>query len=51
LITCHCHCPQQASLEDVHAAIAQLEARALERIHGARRVIIHAEPRQGQSAH
>ena len=51
LITCHCHCPQQASLEDVHAAIAQLEARALERIPGARRVIIHAEPRQGESAH
>jgi cation diffusion facilitator family transporter len=51
LITCHCHCPPEASLENVHAAIAQLEARALDRIPGARRVIIHAEPRNLAALH
>lgn len=51
LITCHCHCPPEASLEDVHAAIAQLETRALDRIPGARRVIIHAEPSHLAGAH
>lgn len=51
LITCHCHCPPEASLEDIHAAIAQLEARSLERIPGARRVIIHAEPRDAAGVH
>jgi divalent metal cation (Fe/Co/Zn/Cd) transporter len=51
LITCHCHCPPEASLEEIHAAIAQLEARSLERIPGARRVIIHAEPRHAAGFH
>lgn len=44
LVNLHCHFRAETPVEDVHAAVDRLEARLLDRLSGATRVVIHAEP-------
>jgi cation diffusion facilitator family transporter len=40
----HCHVPSDASVESAHDAVSELEQKIRRKIHGVRRIIVHAEP-------